>query len=129
MSECIEYLKMFVETAEKSGQELEFSKACHNLGNIYNSLVSNWMDGTDGWMEWMDGWIGGWMDGWMDGWMQRNGWMDGWNTTDGWMDGTQRMDGWMGGWVDGWKDGWMCLGGMDGNWMMDGNSNRWMGGG
>ena len=93
MSECIEYLKMFVETAEKSGQELEFSKACHNLGNIYNSLVSNWMDGTDGLMEWMDRWIGGWMDGWME----HNGWMDGWKV--GWMDGF--------GW-DGWKldDGW-----------------------
>ena len=40
MEESIEYLKQFVEVAEKSGQEQAYSKACHNLGNIYNSLVS-----------------------------------------------------------------------------------------
>lgn len=40
VQESIEYLKQFVEVAEKSGQEQAYSKACHNLGNIYNSLVS-----------------------------------------------------------------------------------------
>ena len=40
VEESIEYLKQFVEVAEKSGQEQAYSKACHNLGNIYNSLVS-----------------------------------------------------------------------------------------
>ncbi|WAQ99087.1 TTC29-like protein [Mya arenaria] len=38
VKESIEYLKQFVEVAEKSGQEHAYSRACHNLGNIYNTL-------------------------------------------------------------------------------------------
>ena len=38
--QSIEYLKEFVETAESSGMDAELSQACHNLGNIFNSLVN-----------------------------------------------------------------------------------------
>ena len=40
VEDSITYLKKFVEVAENSGEEVALSKACHNLGNIFNTLVS-----------------------------------------------------------------------------------------
>lgn len=39
VEDSISYLKRFVEVAEKSGEEVALSRACQNLGNIFNSLV------------------------------------------------------------------------------------------
>lgn len=39
VQEAIEYLKQYVEVAERSGQETAYSQACHNLGSMFNSLV------------------------------------------------------------------------------------------
>jgi hypothetical protein len=40
VDESIKYLQMFVEVAEKSGEEKAVSRACSDLGAVFNSLVS-----------------------------------------------------------------------------------------
>ncbi len=48
------------------------------------------MDGSNGWVEWMDEWVNI-MDGWNE-WMTG---MDGWK----WVDGIYKLNGWME-WMD-----------------------------
>lgn len=43
LEKSIDYLMKFVEVTEQSGEEKGLSKACHNLGNIFNSLVSHYI--------------------------------------------------------------------------------------
>ena len=40
VEESIKYLEMFVEVAEKSKDDKAISRACSDLGAVFNSLVS-----------------------------------------------------------------------------------------
>ena len=63
-------------------------------------LMDGWIDGLDGWMDWMDEWL---MDWWIDG-------LDGW------------MDWWMDGWIDGWTGEW--IGYVDVDWRVNQNTDE-----